>query len=419
MLGRTLYPSSAPNCASSHQKTWFFFWILPLFWVGILRAEDINRWHIKAQQTLTYDSNVFRLPQQAQGPSDHIQSTQTEWGIDGSTGRQTMNLSAQWQQNRYEKLKSLNYEGWLLGGKFHTSLPHRTALQLDASVAETMAPFNPGNAPVITERNLAHTEQWQGILEIGTPTALKGELIGRHESLKYSSARYAPYNLIQNLTAFGISYQPKAALFTRMALSQRRYERPQAYPYLNELGAERYERNTLDLEGRWQPHDRFQWQWQATAGPIRNLKSRLNWQATGHMHWSFLAQAQQSRQGLAESAINSAFNTRQSQQMEVQAQWNASAHWQWTLSGSWLSRRIQESMNRSDFSIPSIRDQTRLYQAGFIWKITRSVQSNCQIQRTQRQVQNPIPGIATYNYPFNSRGIFCGIGVTLPSNSAP
>jgi hypothetical protein len=419
MLGRTLPPSSARNFAFPHHKTWFVFWLVSLFWVSILRAEDVHRWHIQAQQTWAYDSNVFRLPQQAQGPSDHIQSTLAEWGITGSTGRQNMNLSAQWQQNRYQNLASLNYDGWRLGGKFHTSLPQRTALQLDASVAETMAPFNPGNAPLITERNLAHTEQWQGILEIGTATALKGELIGRHESLEYSSARYAPYNLIQNLTAVGISYQPRAALFMRGALSQRRYERPQAYPYLNELGAERYERNTLDLEGRWQPDDRFQWQWQATAGSIRNIKSRLNWQATSHMHWSFLAQAQESRQGLAESAINSAFNTRRSQQMEVQTQWNASAHWQWTLSASWLSRRIQESMNGTNLSISPIRDQTRLYQAGFVWKVTSSVQSNCQIQHTQRQVQNPILGIATYNYPFNSRGIFCGIGVTLPSNSAP
>lgn len=389
---------------------------LYLLAVHSLKAQESNPWYFRAQQTWGHESNVFRLPQQAGGPSDHIQSTQAEIGVNKEIGRQVLDLGAQWQTNQYQKLTSLNYDGWSLNGRLYTSLPERTALSIKALISETMAPFNPGNTPLITERNIAHTEQWQALLEVGSPAPLRAELMARHESLDYSTPLYAPYNVNHQTAAVGLAYQPRTAVLMRLALSQHWFERPQAYRIVGGFEAERYQQQTFDLEGRWLPRDDLQWRWQATVGPLRSLQSQLEWKPTGQTQLSAQIQTQQGRQNFTSPTLETGFNTRRSEKLGLQAQWQISAHWLWTLSSSWMRRRIQDEINNNanniGISTSTTDDQTQQIQTGLIWSITRALQSNCQINHSQREVKSATIAGSSYASPFQNTGIYCGISLT-------
>ena len=151
-------------------------------------ADDPNPYYLGVTESVTHDSNVYRVPD---GPAGTYWSTGLVGGFDQSVGRQHFTGAGNVAYNSYGKgtsvLDNTNY-GANLGWDWSTI--ERLSGSLSASATQGLASYS-GNATLpTTERNILRTDQIGGSIRYGGYGRFSLGADYRHSRVHYSAPEY-------------------------------------------------------------------------------------------------------------------------------------------------------------------------------------------------------------------------------------
>ena len=132
---------------------------------GSAWAEEASPWYIGASQSLTHDSNVFRI---ANGPAGNYSSTGLLGGFDQTFGRQRLFASANVRYNKYQDRdegtlqaqSKLNNTSYALNAGWDWATLEKLSGNVNVSANRSLAAFNGISVQPTTERNLLSAEQF-------------------------------------------------------------------------------------------------------------------------------------------------------------------------------------------------------------------------------------------------------------------
>lgn len=213
-----------------------------------------NPFYFRASETLTYDSNVFRVPDGfTLGPDAHrkdgISSTNLTVGIDQPYGRQRYLASAGVTANVFKNNDNLNNTGYDLLLGMDWSALSRWSGDLRVEATQQLADFeNYGSLFTTTPaKNLERDNSASFRAQYGLAAlwVLEGSLAYR--DVNFSDSLFDDREYRQGQVGFGAAYQPSDLL--RLGLAARHTDG--RYPHASSTGEDKFKRDDIDLTANW------------------------------------------------------------------------------------------------------------------------------------------------------------------------
>ncbi len=151
-------------------------------------ADEPNPYYIGVTESVTHDSNVYRIPD---GPSGTYWSTGLVGGFDQSIGRQHFSGTGNLTYNNYGSGTSvLDNTSYGVNAGWDWSTIERLSGSLNASATQGLASYG-GNATLpTTDRNLLRTDQIGGSVRYGGNGRFSVGADYRHSRVRYSAPEY-------------------------------------------------------------------------------------------------------------------------------------------------------------------------------------------------------------------------------------
>jgi hypothetical protein len=212
-------------------------------------AAQSNPFYFRASETLTYDSNVFRVPESQGRSRDGISSTNLTAGIDQPYGRQRWLASAGLTANVYKNQDLLNNTGYdlLLGldwsalSRWSGDVRIESTQQL-ADFENYGAQFNVDRRKNLERDNTVNLRAQYGLAALWV---LEGSLA--HRDVNFSDNAFDDREYRQDQVGFGAAYQPSDLL--RLGLAARYTDG--RYPQGTGTGPDKFKRDDIDLTANW------------------------------------------------------------------------------------------------------------------------------------------------------------------------
>ena len=231
---------------------------------GAARAEDPSPYFIGVTQTLTHDSNVYRVPN---GAGDNYASTGLVGGFDQRIGRQRLFANASVQANKYQDQSNLDNTSYNISGGLDIATIEKLTGGLSVAVSQSLATANNSNTQAPTnDRNIAQTEQFAARIGWGGDAALTLNSAYSRSHVQYSALAYETSESTQDSVSFGVNYRVGASLGVGSALRLSRTVSPKG----TFVSPGVFDENTakgqnIDLSVDWRP----------TA--LTSTNARLSW----------------------------------------------------------------------------------------------------------------------------------------------
>jgi hypothetical protein len=217
---------------------------------------QISPFYVGAAQDFTRESNIFRAPDgDPRKQSDTISTTSLLAGIDQPFGRQRFTADTQVNHSRYSDNDQLNNTGYGLKAALDWSTIGRLSGVLSAQADRRLASFNPGDAPLTTEKNIEDQKAFNALFRVGLVTRLSAEAsIGVRER-DYSSELFDYLEFDQDVATVGVRYAFSGLLTTGVGLRRTvtKYPRFRIDPGSGLFLEDRVKRNDIDLTATWVP----------------------------------------------------------------------------------------------------------------------------------------------------------------------
>lgn len=211
--------------------------------------------YFRASETLSYDSNLFRVPDKSVltnnniHPRDGISSTELTVGIDQPYGRQRWLASAGISANVFKNNDQLNNTGYdLLLGLDWQALS-RWAGDVRITSTQQLANFENYGAQFIvdTSKNLEQVNGISARARYGLVSLWSLEGTFAHRDVNFSDDLFRDREYRQDQVGFGVGYRPSDLLTLGLAA---RYTDGQ-YPHAVSTGPDKYKRDDIDLTANW------------------------------------------------------------------------------------------------------------------------------------------------------------------------
>lgn len=213
---------------------------------------------------VTQVSNLYRTPEGQPRNNDTVTTASLLAGLDQRLGRQRLFGDVSLRHNRYKNNRSLGNDAYGLNAGLDWQTVNRLSGQFSVGSNRSLAPFNPGNAPAITRKNIEQADQARVSLRYGLLSLLSLDASLQHRRRDYSAVEYDPYDYRQDTLSLGLNYRPSALL--RLGIALRHGEGK--YPHYRKVGAtyqaEDFTTRSVDLTGDW------------TASGASTLSARLS-----------------------------------------------------------------------------------------------------------------------------------------------
>ena len=190
-------------------------------------APDPNPYYIGVSESLTHDSNVFKIPS---GPSDTFSTTSLTGGFDQRFSRQQVFGSGTVGVNRYFDQSQLNNTSYNLGAgvNWETIESLSGNVNLGAGRSLTAPTAGSPNATSAT-RNVATTESADARVRWGGNSLLTLEGAAGYSRLKYSNPQSVASESKGRTGSLSVFYKPGASLRLGVAGRVNRTESPYAF----------------------------------------------------------------------------------------------------------------------------------------------------------------------------------------------
>ena len=152
-------------------------------------AAEPNPYYIGVTQSLTHDSNVFRLPD---GSGDNYASTGLVGGFDQSIGRQRVHATANVRDNYYQREKTLNNISYGVSAGWDLVTIENLSGGITVDANQSLASYDNNNAArPTTNRNILKTQQLAARVRWGGVGALNLDGAYAHSRVSYSETPIA------------------------------------------------------------------------------------------------------------------------------------------------------------------------------------------------------------------------------------
>ncbi|MEP7101528.1 MAG: hypothetical protein ABI781_13525 [Burkholderiales bacterium] len=226
-------------------------------------ADEPTPWYVGASQTLTHDSNVYRLPN---GAGDTYSSTGLLGGFDQSIGRQHFAATANLKYNKYNEQTTLNNTSYGLNAGWDWTSIENLSGSLNLAANQNLATFD-GNATIPTSgRNILKTEAIAANVRWGGTGVLSLQTDYAHNRVHYTAPEYLSAQSSADSGSLGAYYNVGPTLKLGTAVRLTRTVSP--YGFQSSPGV--YESTSsngrnLDLSADWR------------YSPQTGVSARLSW----------------------------------------------------------------------------------------------------------------------------------------------
>lgn len=222
-------------------------------------AAQTSPWYIGASQTVTHESNLYRLADGAPVPagyskSDLVSSTALLAGFDQPISRQRVYANATLRASQYKNNDIQDNEGYALRAGLDWETVNRLSGTLSLNSSRDLARFDSSDsAAAITQRNIVRNNSVTASARLGVVTTYTAEASLEHRRLDYSAASYADDENRQTTGTLGLRWWPSGKNYFGVGL---RYTDGE-YPRFEDLGggayrADTYTRTGVDLSGEFE-----------------------------------------------------------------------------------------------------------------------------------------------------------------------
>ena len=151
---------------------------------GSARADEPSPYYIGATQSLTHDSNVYRL---SNGSSDTYGSTGLVGGFDQAIGRQRIYATANVRDNYYQREKTLNNISYGVSAGWDWQTINKLSGGITVDANQALASYdNNSQAQPSTARNILKTQQLGARVRWGGEGVLNLDGAYSHSNVSYS-----------------------------------------------------------------------------------------------------------------------------------------------------------------------------------------------------------------------------------------
>lgn len=226
-------------------------------------AQETIPWYVGVSQSLTRDSNVYRLsdgvaPINGESRSDTYSSTGLLGGFDQPYGRQRFRAVANVRYNKYQDQDRLDNTSYGLDAGWDWSTIWNLSGGVNVSANQSLAQLNGNSAVPTTTRNLVKTDQIGANVNWGGTGLLSVQSTYSHSRARYSDQNSGNSNSSGDSASLGAYYSLSPAVTTGLAL---RFTRTDATAANQNSSNGR----NLDLSANWR------------YSPQTGANARLSW----------------------------------------------------------------------------------------------------------------------------------------------
>ncbi|MEO6278756.1 outer membrane beta-barrel protein [Roseateles sp.] len=377
------------------------------------QTDDTAPFYAGGSLGASHVSNVYR---QSSAPnSDTVTSAGLLGGIDQRLGRQHLTVDGSLQNNRYSTNRDLNYRSHSIRGALNWQTVGKLSGVLSAKSDRSLADFNTSGVAQIFKKNIESTDEYQAQIRMGVATRYTLEGAWTQRSRNFSAEEYDRYVYRQNTGSLGIYLTPAGNV--RLGLAGRRTKGtnpryptglftldpdtllPKAITDQND-----YTRDDIDFTTRWRIGGHSTVNTRISRSKANNSMDRLRdfSGTTGSVGWNWSPTAKlqfnlnYARDTGQESSVNTGDLNR------VYTTWQLGSSYALTSKLSLSARASANSARRnsdSGVALTGALDDTKSYNVGLRWAISRSFSLGCQYDHVNRD--NSVP---QYIYSANSYG---------------
>ncbi len=174
-------------------------------------AADPTPWYVGVSQSLTHDSNVYRLGENVPDPDglgrgDNYSSTGLLGGFDQSIGRQRIHAAANVRYNKYQDHDKLDNTSYGVDAGWDWATIANLSGNVNASANQSLAAFDGNSNRQTTDRNILQTDQLSTTVRWGGAGRLSAQGDYAHSRVNYSSSASANSDSSADTGSLGTFY---------------------------------------------------------------------------------------------------------------------------------------------------------------------------------------------------------------------
>jgi hypothetical protein len=371
------------------------------------QTDDTTPFYVGGTLGVSHVSNVYREPNATN--DDTVTSVGLLGGIDQRLGRQHLTLDGSLQNNRYSTNSDLNYRSYSLRSALNWQTVGNLSGVLSAKSDRSLADFNIGGGidpnNLVRTKNIERNDEYQAIARLGVATRYTLEGGWTHRKRNFTVPDYNRFVYSQDTGSLGLYATPGGNVRLGLVVRHTKGENPR-YP-IAFLGTDPttgqgvyvyapndYTRDDIDFTTRW------------TVGGFSTLNTRIsrsktrnglellrdfsgttgaigwNWRPTGKLQFDL----NYSRDTGQESVVRAADLNR------VYTTWQLAGTYALTgklsLSAKATSNRTRRN-GESGINLADALNDTKFYNLGVRWAISRGFSLNCQYDHVSRDSSVP------------------------------
>ena len=173
-----------------------------------------NPWYIGAAQTLTHESNLYRLADGQTTPdgvskSDLVSSTALLAGLDQTISRQRLYGTVTLRANKFQDNDVLDNEGYSLRAGVDWATINRLSGNVDLSANRNLARFDTDTQTgLLTQQNTESSQRVSGTVRLGVVTQYTAEASVQYSEVDYSAPEYDARENRQTTATLGMRWRP-------------------------------------------------------------------------------------------------------------------------------------------------------------------------------------------------------------------
>lgn len=380
----------------------------------LAQTDDTAPFYVGTSLGATHVSNVYR--QNDTPNSDTVISMGLLGGIDQRLGRQHLTLDGSLQNNRYSTNRELNNRSHSLRAALNWQTVGDLSGVLSAKSDQSLADFNIGSGvnPVF-KKNIETNDEYQATARLGVGTRYSLEAGWTNKRRSFTAAEYDRFAYRQDVGTLGVYAKPAGNVRLGLVGRHTKGTNPR-YPVGFAIDPDTaaivlvttpndYTRDDIDFTTRWNVAGHSTLNTRISRSRTRQSLAQLRdfSGATGSISWNW--------QPTSKLQFNLQYTRDTGQESDIRTADLNRVYTSWQLSSTYaltgkinLSARAGDNKARrasdSGIVVADALDNTKSYNVGLRWAISRGFSLGCQYDHVNRD--NSVP-----QYAFNASSYGC------------
>lgn len=395
--------------------------------VPVVAHAAIEPFTLGVAQTVSAQTNVYRVPDTETASRDLISSTALSAGLDQPFGRWRLTGSAALRLNRYKNNQVLDNDGQGLQLRLEGTTIGAVAASLDYARNTNLVDF--GASTDASLRVPAHetSQQFVATAQLGLVSLLSLNGSVTHRSLGYDNDAYATQENTQDSYALGLVWRPSALLSLGAGVRQTRAHFPRGVRTgADSFSTDSFDRDDLDLTATWaasgassvqarisQTRQRYD---EARRRDVDGVTGSLawNWRPTGKLTFNTSATRDTGGEatyyrfsGNQTGAVGN--NSQLSTTLGVDASYEWTAKLRAVANAQWTRRQLDNSFAITGGPRQDNNGSDRLIALGLglRYQLQRSLGSGCDLRHERRSADT------TLSYAYRATSASCYLQFSL------